>query len=52
MFKNLKIGVRLGLGFGLVLLFLAIIASIATTRISALNSNIEDLVDGRIPRSC
>lgn len=34
MFKNMKIGVRLGLGFGLVLLLLAIVTFIGVTRLS------------------
>jgi len=50
MFKNLKIGVRLGLGFGFVLLLLLIISVVAITRISELNTGIEDVVDGRIPK--
>lgn len=50
MFKNLKIGVRLGLGFGLVLLLLLIISVVAILRISELNTGIEDVVDGRIPK--
>jgi methyl-accepting chemotaxis protein len=51
MFKNLKIGVRLGLGFGLVLLLLAAIASIAVLRIAELNKDIEDVVQGAMPKT-
>ena len=36
MFKNLKIGVRLGLGFGLVTLLLIAISILGLTRIGAL----------------
>ena len=44
MFKNLKIGVRLGAGFGIVLLILAAIVGIAMTRMSAMNGDTEKLV--------
>ena len=37
MFKNMKIGVRLGLGFGLVLLLLSVIAFTGITRLTAMN---------------
>jgi methyl-accepting chemotaxis protein len=50
MFKNLKIGVRLGLGFGFVLLLLLIISVVAIMRIGELNTGIEDIADGRIPK--
>jgi len=50
MFKNLKIGVRLGVGFGFVLLLLTIISTVAILRIGQLNNGIEDVVDGRIPK--
>jgi len=50
MFKNLKIGVRLGFGFGFVLLLLTCIAALSIMRIGELNSGIDDVVDGRIPK--
>lgn len=34
MFKNMKIGTRLGLGFGLVLILLSVIAFIGITRLA------------------
>jgi methyl-accepting chemotaxis protein len=49
MFKNLKIGTRLGLGFGFVLVLLSIIAALSIMRISELNSDIENLVETRVP---
>ena len=51
MFTNLKIGMRLGLGFGLVLILMAIISTIATMRISELNSDITDVVQGSMPKA-
>jgi methyl-accepting chemotaxis protein len=44
-FKNMKIGMRLGLGFGLVLVLLAIIAFIGITRLSAVQGNFEIAVN-------
>ncbi|MBW8365237.1 MAG: MCP four helix bundle domain-containing protein [Rhizobium sp.] len=51
MFKNMKIGVRLGLGFGLVLVLLSVIAFIGITRLSNLNTQIEDLVKDKYPKT-
>jgi len=50
-FKNLKIGMRLGLGFGLVLLLLAAIAAIAVLRVSELNTSIEVVVKDAMPKT-
>ena len=44
MFKNMKIGVKLGSGFGLVLLLLAAIALIGINRMSMLDQNTEKIV--------
>lgn len=46
MFKNLKIGVRLGMGFGFVALLLTCIAALAFAKLSALNTEIGDLMCG------
>ncbi|HEX6733754.1 MAG TPA: MCP four helix bundle domain-containing protein, partial [Azonexus sp.] len=51
MFKNLKIGVRLGLGFGFVLTLLVIIASLAYLRVGSLNEDIHDLVEDKFPKT-
>ena len=51
MFKNMKIGVRLGAGFGLVLILLVISATISIQRISEINSDISDVVDGAMPKA-
>ena len=51
MFKNMKIGLRLGLGFGLVVLLMVAIAGIGVTRLGALNSQIDLLVQDRYPKT-
>ena len=51
MFKNLKIGVRLGIGFAVTLLFLVAIASVSYIRLNALNANVEDLVNDKFPKT-
>ncbi|MCX7172564.1 MAG: MCP four helix bundle domain-containing protein, partial [Proteobacteria bacterium] len=49
MFKNLKIGMRLGLGFGFVLLLLAISSVLSYQRIGAISKEIDDVVHGWNP---
>ena len=51
MFKNLKIGIRLGVGFAVILAFLAIIASVSYLRLSALNDEIGLLVSDKFPKT-
>jgi methyl-accepting chemotaxis protein len=51
MFKHMKIGMRLGLGFGLVLILLAVIAFIGITRLAELNAGIEKIVNDRYPKT-
>jgi methyl-accepting chemotaxis protein len=51
MFKNMRIGVRLGLGFGLLVLLMIVMASIAITRLSQLNDNIEMISNDRYPKT-
>ena len=50
MFNNLKIGVRLGIGFAVVLLMLAAISIVSITRINELNDGIDELAEGRLPK--
>jgi methyl-accepting chemotaxis protein len=45
MFKNLKIGIRLGIGFAITLLLLIIVAAIGVARVSELQSRIDGLVN-------
>lgn len=51
MFKNMKIGMRLSLGFGTVLVLMAIMTVIGITQLSSLSSNINLLVDDRYPKT-
>ncbi|UCV09366.1 methyl-accepting chemotaxis protein [Dechloromonas denitrificans] len=51
MFKNMKIGMRLGLGFGLVLILMAAIATIGITRLSGLANGTDQLANDRYPKT-
>ena len=51
MFKNLKIGVRLGIGFAITLALLIVISVLSITRISQLNTEINDLVTDKYPKT-
>ena len=51
MFTNLKLGVRLGLGFATVLVMLVIIAVIGTSRINGLNQDLDLVINDRIPKT-
>jgi methyl-accepting chemotaxis protein len=50
-FKNLKIGMRLGLGFGIVLLLLAILSVFAYGRVQMLNQEMDDMVKDKFPKT-
>jgi methyl-accepting chemotaxis protein len=47
MFKNLRIGMRLGLGFGLVLVLLSVLAFVGITRLATVNSVVEDIISNK-----
>jgi methyl-accepting chemotaxis protein len=51
MFKNLKIGVRLGIGFGFVLILLSVISALAYTRLGALNTEIENMAGDKFVKT-
>ena len=51
MLKNLRIGLRLGIGFGVTLLLLISISVIGVMRISALNDEINTLVQNQFPKT-
>jgi methyl-accepting chemotaxis protein len=50
MFKNMKIGVRLGIGFGLVVVLMVAIAFIGITRMAALNESLENVNNDKWPK--
>ena len=50
MLKNLKIGIRLGLGFGAVLLLLLAIAQLATSRMAAMHQATETITQDAYPK--
>jgi methyl-accepting chemotaxis protein len=51
MFKNFKIGVRLSLGFAVVLIFLAILAIIGITKLAELNNDVDQLANDKYVKS-
>ena len=51
MFANMKIGVRLGIGFGVTLLLLVVIAVVSLTRIQSLSSEIDNMVNDKYPKA-
>jgi len=51
MFKNMKIGARMGLGFGVVLVMLGVVAFLGVSRLSDLNHDVEELVNDRFPKT-
>jgi methyl-accepting chemotaxis protein len=51
MFKNLRIGVRLGLGFGFVLTLLVVISLLAYLRVGSISNEIGDMVNDKFPKT-
>jgi methyl-accepting chemotaxis protein len=51
MFKNLKIGVRLGLSFGFMLLLVAITLVLGVTKMAVMNNATEQIVKDRYPKT-
>ena len=49
--NNLKIGIRLGLGFGIVVLLLIVISTMAYQRLGAVNTEIEGLMEDKFPKT-
>jgi CHASE3 domain sensor protein len=47
---NLKVGVRLGIGFGLIVLLMLIASTHSVQRISGLNDSIDLIITSRYPR--
>ena len=51
MFKNLKLGLKLAIGFGLVVALLIVIAVVGYLRVGSLNTEIELMVNDRFPKT-
>jgi methyl-accepting chemotaxis protein len=51
MFRHMRIGMRLGLGFGVLTVMLAVVAVIGVLRMAALNHEIEVLAHDRYPKT-
>ncbi|HWR76871.1 MAG TPA: methyl-accepting chemotaxis protein [Thiobacillus sp.] len=51
MFGNMKIGLRLGLGFGVVVLLMMVVAFIGVTRMASLDKSIDQIVNDRYPKT-
>ena len=51
MFNNLKIGVRLGIGFAVTLILLITIAVLSISSISSLNDDIQMMTNDRFPKT-
>jgi methyl-accepting chemotaxis protein len=49
--KNMKIGMKMGLGFGLVTLMLVMVAVVGLTSLSSLNNDLRVVVDDRYPKT-
>jgi len=50
MFKNMKIGMRLGIGFGFVVLTLIIVALMSVMRLAEIGSTLDRMVNDRFPK--
>ena len=51
MFKNMKIGTRLGIGFGAIMVLLAVIVTISLMRLSSIGETIVTMVEDRYPKT-
>jgi len=51
MFKNLKIGMRLGAGFGIVVALLAIVAIVGVTRMANINHELSQMTEDKFPKT-
>ena len=50
MFKNMKIGAKLGLGFGIVLVLLSVIAAMGVMRLADMDEKLTKITDDRFPK--
>jgi methyl-accepting chemotaxis protein len=50
MLKNMKIGMRLGVGFGVIVILLAVVITMSLTRMGAIGYNIDKMVNDQFPK--
>jgi methyl-accepting chemotaxis protein len=50
MLNNLKIGIRLGMGFGIVVLLLIVMSTVSYQRFGSVNTEIEGLMEDKFPK--
>ena len=50
MFKNMKLGLRLGVGFGLLVVIMAIVGTIAIMRVGAIDKQVHLVLEDRMPK--
>jgi len=50
MFKNMKLGTKLGVGFGVLLILLSVVAYVGITRISLINTHLNDIATNKMPK--
>lgn len=51
MFKNMKIGMKLGLGFGVILTLLLILGGISISKLNALGNDISNVTEDKWPKT-
>lgn len=51
MFRNLKIGIKLGVGYGIVLIILSMMAVVSISSMSAMNQEVDDMVNDKYPKT-
>ena len=51
MFKNMKVATKLGVGFGLVLVLLSVVAFVAVAKLANLNAGMENMANDRYPKT-
>jgi methyl-accepting chemotaxis protein len=51
MFKNMKIGIRLAIGFSMTILLLVVVSTLAYIRVGGINAQISDMVNDKFPKT-
>jgi methyl-accepting chemotaxis protein len=50
MFKNMKVGMKLALGFGMVLVLLIVVAAVGIMRLMTIDASVRDMVEDKWPK--